>query len=123
MAVTVTATLRTKNGSERISRNMAMAIVELSITGTYVTGGFAYDLDGFFRTQTDIANVLWCGPSAETVTTNGDGIRWAYDRVNNYIKLYTGPTNTNMELYTGTEVGSTGLAITKLVIMAIGYNA
>ena len=121
MAVTVTATVRTSNGSERISRNLGLAIVELSLTGTYVTGGFAYDVDAFFRTQAT-GNCLFFVQSGETLATNGNGLIARHDRANNYIKLYSSLTN-DSELWSGTELGTTGLSVTKLVFLAIGYNA
>ncbi len=123
MAVTVTATHRTNHGAERISHNYALALIELSLTGTYAEGGFSFDLDGQFRAQTGVANALWFKLSDETVTTNGDGLEMGYDRVNNKIKLYTGPHRSVQELYAGTELGTTGLSVTKLVILAFGYNA
>ncbi len=121
MAVTVTETLLT-NDCERISRSLAIRITNLALTGTYVAGGFAYDLDAKFRSQAG-GNMLFCQLSDESATTNGGGLKVGYDRTNDKILLYNGAQRSNCELYAGTELGTTGLAITKLVIMAIGYNA
>ncbi len=128
MAVTVTATVKTKN-SERISRYLAIFAADLSLAGTYVTGGFTYNLGNQFRTLRDgsdattgIVDVIWVSISIADEATNARGYTFKYDNANDKIKIYTN-LNATTELYNGADLDNAQYGFTKVRLVAIGNNA
>ncbi len=128
MAVTVTATVKTKN-SERISRYLAIFAADLSLAGTYVTGGFTYNLANQFRTLRDgpgtvigAVDVIWVSISIADESTNARGYTMKYDYANDKIKIYTNPQATT-ELYNGADLDNAVYTFTKVRLVAIGNNA
>ena len=123
MAVTVTVTNRTAintagEGTQRISRKLAMALLEVALTGTYATGGFSLDLGAYFKTDQSM-DVHYVGISIDDASANAAGYFLRYDYTNAKVKIYAA-ASTDTELSSGTELGTTGLSFTKIRVMAVG---